>query len=111
MEDNKKLVNILMKNLNSQEKLDVKYINREREYNKRLSIKANKKHILDTIEIYQDICSLEGEALIAFEKETGTKKNELLSGLEKIYSYQLNFFKKCGVNISKYPKNLEDLMK
>ena len=102
MEDNRRLVNIFMENLKSQDKFDFSYILKEKEYN---------KCITDIMEIYQDICSLEGKDLINFEKETGTNKKELLSGLKKMYNYQLDLFKRYGINISRYPKDLENLTK
>ncbi len=69
------------------------------------------KCLSDYIEIYKDICSLEGENLISFEKENGETKKEKLLGLESKYKFLLNILKEKRIDISEYPKSLEDSVK
>jgi len=123
MVDNQKLLKEFREdprmNLNIQESADIPYINihevfnRQTENNKKLTINAYEKSLIEAINLYQDIYDLEkdDQELIQLVADTKTSKEELLHGLERIYKINLNYLKILGGNLSEYPKDLENLVK
>jgi hypothetical protein len=111
MVSNKEFIKNALDTFKFDDKLDMNDLTRENDYNKRQSIKANLKYLADIMSIYKNISSLNEADSINFEKEIGAKKVDFLSAIEKHYEYQLGLFRKYGMNVSKFPKNLEDLTK
>ena len=119
MVDNQKLLKEFREdprmNLNIQESADIPYINihevfnRQTENNKKLTINAYEKSLIEAINLYQDIYDLEkdDQELIQLVADTKTSKEELLHGLERIYKINLNYLKILGGNLSEFPKDLD----
>jgi hypothetical protein len=111
MTNNREFIKNVLDNLKFEDKLDMNNITRENDYNKRLAIKANLKYLADLMGMYKSISSLNEADSINLEKEVGSNKTDFLSSIEKHYEYQLDLFRRYGMNVSKFPKNLEDLTK
>jgi hypothetical protein len=111
MTNNREFIKNIVDKLKFDDKLDMNDITRENDYNKRLAIKANLKYLADIMGIYKNISSLNEADSINLEKEIGANKGDFLSAIEKHYEYQLDLFRRYGMNVSKFPKNLEDLTK
>ena len=68
------------------------------------------KILIDYIEIYKDVYSgKENEILKKFVEDIKTNKEDTLKDLDRFYKVQLNISKRLGVDISEYPKSLENL--
>ena len=99
MKGNKELIKRFLENSKYQDKLDF--------YDK----EETEKCLIDFIEAYQDLYFMEdNEILDELGKDILMSKRDILKGLERYYRSQLNILKRLGVDISEYPKGLEDLI-
>jgi hypothetical protein len=88
-------------------------VKKQIEEDTKLTISRDEKAIVDAIEIYQNIYSLEedDETMKKITKKIGKDKKTVLEGLENEYKIHLYNLKRLGGDISEYPKRLEDLTK
>jgi hypothetical protein len=100
MKVNQKLIEQFMEDSKFQDKLDV-YDNEKVE-----------KSLINYIELYQEVYSMEEDELLdVLGRDIYRDKKDILKGLNRGYKFQLKISKRLGINISEYPRSLEDLMK